>query len=213
MEIQTLSLNNINGFIIRYQDSKKFTKALLRFSEFTCKKQFRKMFLIEDYLKEQNIAPESMLIIAQAIMVLDFYLTDLVEHYTEDNLYEEEKELIEYLKKEGCFGGDHKYFVIGLNTPIIKDEESILNHEMSHVLYRTNEEYRKKADSIFDNLDDDLNDLARYILMGHYRYKEEELKNEFQAHLFGGFNEFQVRHFDVDISELRRFFPRRYFFY
>lgn len=185
-----MQLREIDGVLVSFDSPKTFTRALLRFSEFTTKKQFRRFFTLEEYARLQGIELFRKYHIAHAIMVLDYYIADMSAVFG-DSLYREEAELIEGLRSEGLYDSGKPFFVIGLHPEVVSSDEkaAILEHELSHVLFRTNEDYRELAHDLYAGLEPILKECVRYNLLDRHGYSEEEIINEFQAFFFYGWDD------------------------
>lgn len=181
-----------DGIIIRYFGglSRQMHRALLRFSEYTTKESFRRYFTIEEYAQLQGIPESKMYNLAGAIMVLDYYILDMVAEFGRERLYEEESALLDYLVTEGYLNVDltlkKKFFVISIDRSCFSTitEHKTLAHEYSHICWRSDENYRKKVHELFTKLSEDehnqvVENLSRI-------YHPEEYENEFAAHCFGG---------------------------
>lgn len=213
--IECEKLPHIDGLILEYEQSETMIRALLRISEYYTRNDCKKFFLVEDYAVEHGYeAVETLYKDVHGIMVMNYYIDSLLSDFGWENLYDEERELIQLLKTKGWMNNKNistkPFYIISVN-PEADKSDGIIQHEISHVAYRTSPEYREKVKEAYYALDYDSRRIVLYELMKRRGYSRELVYNEFQAHLFHGFDEDHKRWVDAEgiIDSLEELFSIR----
>jgi hypothetical protein len=190
-----VQLGMVKGAVVVFNTQAGLTRSLLRFSEFTTKHEFHRYFTLEEYAQSLKISPERLLGLAAGVMVLDYYISDLLDCFGTERLHAEENELLEILADAGLTPGSSSepFFVIGLSPVYVhrRNRRSILLHEIAHVLFRTQEAYRQTCLKLFEGLQGgDREKVLSYFSSSVYF--PEEFANEFQAYILSGDDDFQL---------------------
>ena len=81
------------------------------------------------------------------------------------------------------------FFLMGLSPALVdaRSRRETVEHELSHVVWRTRKDDRRETSEIFESRSEALRKkcIRRLCASG---YAEAEYENEFQAHLFSGFD-------------------------
>ena len=80
-----------------------------------------------------------------------------------------------------------KFYLIGVHTEQDKEEDTkdLINHEVGHGLYYTNEDYKSKADKLLDNLPKKAYNTLKTLLIKK-GYGKHVIRDEVQAYLGTG---------------------------
>ena len=164
MKIKKLQITD-KIFLVAFKDQFDITSTFLRFQEFYESPKFQgKVFTLEEFKKWYTSLKGSFSYYTDwngfnipSYILQPFYDGEF------NPLSEKEKKFLELFKKE-----KGKFYVIGVHKDI-KDISKLLNHEVAHGLFYTDEEYHKKILDIISKFD------------------VEDIKNELRAK--GGYSE------------------------
>jgi len=194
-----ISLSGVRGLLMDFTTSDFLVNTLLRISEYSCKEEFRRVFLVEEFMDRFNILDSSGI---RAIMVTGKYCREFVTAYA-GQMSEDERVFFDSLNEDGFVDSDgmpldDDFFVIGLGPFDSEDErDAIFWHELSHVAYRFFPEYREESHRHFWRQNDRLRKFILSEMLTRRPYSRKEVINEWQAHTHGGLD--RISHvFDGD---------------
>lgn len=197
------NLPHIAGLVVFFDEGEQMLRSLLRVSEYTVRPDFRYDFQVEDYAAHFGADMNELSGQVQGVMVMDYYFENLASGIGIDRLTKEEMDLIRLLQERNLLD-EHvqkrqRFYVISINPAVPQYEwRGILEHEVSHVAYRTMPEYRAKTRQLYQSLSSNLRRAVKKHLLVDCGYSRVSLYNEFQAFLFHGFNPIQNSVFDAE---------------
>ncbi len=175
MKIKKLQITG-KIFLLVFENQFDITSTFLRFQEFYESPKFRgKVFTLEEFKKWYTSLKGTFSYYTDwngfnipAHILQPFYNGDF------NPLSEKEKKLLELFKKE-----KGKFYIIGVHRNI-KDISKLLNHEVAHGLFYTDEKYHKKVLEIISKFD--VEDIKNE-LRSKGGYSEEVLVDEVHAYV------------------------------
>lgn len=164
---ENLRLRNLQGSLFTFDDVALMTRACGRITQVMV--FGGRTFTLKDAIGDRNVAGATIL------------KADVQEFTSIFDITERSNE--EYFMLELI--GDHD-FAIAMHTP--ERNPGLLSHELSHVLFYYDLEYRKQVTSFWDALDEAVRqEMVRYLKKSGY--EDIELVDEWFAHLLYGFDD------------------------
>lgn len=104
------------------------------------------------------------------------------------------------------------FAVIGISREQSERDDSLLDHELAHALYYTNEEYAERVDKLFNELDPEIQDRTLQILAS-WDYSNNTFVDELNAYLATGFidhEEFEILDSYENLTQIKIPFQQLY---
>lgn len=166
-------------FIVDFETRQELLKTFIRFQEYYESPEFKdKVFTVEEYadwyMKEYKKDSFTYYDDWSGCNVPSFVFEEFRTGKM-NPLSEREVNLLSQLPNDG-----EKFYVIGTFQG---GNQGIIEHEICHSLYYSNEDYRKEADLLLEKYKEDLKPVKEHIIK--LGYHESVLMDEVQAYISG----------------------------
>ena len=215
-EVIEKNIKGVDVFIIAFKNRKHFADATLRVSEYKeCPIHNGMVFNRKTYDRWYRSTHDCSY--KDGVAGTNLPMTSFVNFWNKYvketgncEISIEEERLYKWLEERGviritrrCAVALKDFYVIGYNMTAVDDEferDIILAHELSHVLYYVDEEYRNVIRSAWDSMNNDIKDNVLNFL--HRKdYQEEILEDEYGAYIIEDYNTDFVGRLEMNKTE------------